>query len=110
LLTSDRPFIMPKGLEDPEAYICVPISPTKLFLAANNPGIRQAVRSRDPSKVTTDINNAVASQARQLVWGIDDSQLRFVQNRIRKAPERQIITASQMAESLATAEPIAKAA
>ena len=47
LLTSDRPYILPRGLKDPSCVLGVPISPTRLFLAANNmAGWKRLIASR----------------------------------------------------------------
>ena len=36
LLTSDRPLVMTNGFARPDGHVAMPISPTQLFLAANN--------------------------------------------------------------------------
>jgi Protein of unknown function (DUF4238) len=100
LLNSDRPVDQPLGLSDPLAYIALPIGPRTLFLASNDATLAGRIAHGDPSNVVKLMNKAVVSQAREFVWGVDDSQLRFVKNHIGTAPERVIITAKQRQEAL----------
>src|SRR3984957_16543181 len=37
LMTCDRPIVMTNGLDRPDGHLALPISPEKLFVAANNP-------------------------------------------------------------------------
>jgi hypothetical protein len=95
LLTSDRPLDMPYGLREKDAYIALPIGPKALFIAEHDDTWRKRLTAADPTFVIKSINEAVVHQARQFVWGLDGGQLRFVQNRINKAPDRPIITDEQ---------------
>lgn len=103
LLTSDRPLDMPHGLGSDEAYIALPVGPKTLFVADHNGVSAHRLRSIDPTKIVRDVNMAVVHQARQFVWGLDDSQLRFVQNRMSKAPDRPIITDEQRQRAIDSA-------
>ena len=49
------------------------------------------------------INKTVVSQAREYVWGVDDSQLAFVRRHMGTVPERVIITDQQRTEAIAAA-------
>jgi hypothetical protein len=91
LLTSDRPLDMPLGLGTPRAYAALPIGPRLLFLAANNDLWESVCRDSSSTEIVRRVNETVVAQARQFVWGVDDSQLRFVQNRMGSAPDRPII-------------------
>ena len=51
LLTSDRPYITSHGLLSPECLLSVPISPTRLFVAANNMQQLEAL-ARQPNAQT----------------------------------------------------------
>jgi hypothetical protein len=42
------------------------------------------IKNRNPRELVEQINDRVASQARRFVYGNDDSQLRFVANRLGK--------------------------
>jgi hypothetical protein len=54
----------------------------------------------NPTKVAKRVNKTVVGQAREFVWGVDDSQLDFVQKHIGTIPERDIITPEQRQEAL----------
>lgn len=81
LLTSDRPIVMTNGLNKLDAHLVMPISPTKLFVAANDPEVVLKINSLD-MKLTEVMNDQVVRQARKYVYGTDDSQLRFVEKRL----------------------------
>jgi hypothetical protein len=104
LLNSDRPIDRPLGLHDPRAYIAFPISPDTLFLASNDTTLAGRIAQGDHSKATKMMNKTVVAQAREFVWGVDDSQLAFVQKHMGKAPSPPIITAQQRAEAIAAAQ------
>jgi hypothetical protein len=95
LLTSDRPLDMPLGLGDKDGYIALPIGPKMLFIAAHDDAYEKHVASADPTQVVKNVNQAVVHQARGFVWGLDDSQRRFVSNRMSRVPDRLIITDAQ---------------
>jgi hypothetical protein len=93
LLTSDRPIIMTNGIVGPKDHLALPIGPRMLFLATNNIETEQMVRTIDPGILMAQINDRVASQARRYVWGNDNRQLRFVENRLgRKWPSTPLET------------------
>jgi hypothetical protein len=103
LLYSDRPLVRPWGLADKRAYIALPIGPYTLFLAAHDPELAKRVSRGNHTKTVKMINKAVVSQAREFVWGVDDSQLGFVQRHMGTALERVIITEQQRTEAIAAA-------
>jgi hypothetical protein len=100
LLTSDRLLDMPHGLGERNAYIALPIGPKMLFIAAHDDAYEKHVGSADPTEVVKDVNKAIVHQAREFVWGIDDSQCRFVSNRMSKSPDRLIITDAQKQQAI----------
>jgi hypothetical protein len=91
LMTSDRPVVMPHGLDHPDCHIALPISPTKLFIAAHTDRFKQ-LKPGQETVVVKAINKAVVAQAREFVWAVDDSQLAFVEKHMGTAPERPIMT------------------
>lgn len=103
LLTSDRPLDMP-GLGQRDAYIALPIGPRMLFVAGHDDTWEKRLGAADPTTVIKSVNQAVVHQARQFVWGLDDKQLRFVQNRMSKAPDRPIITDEQKRHAIEAAQ------
>lgn len=106
LLFSDRPLDRPYGLSHPEAYIAIPVSPTMLFVAANNPKLGDAVGGDNPTKIVKLMNKTVVSKASEYVWGKDDSQLNFVRKYMGTSPEPDVITDEQRAAAIAASRPI----
>ena len=94
LLTSDRPLDM-SGLGSKDAYIALPVGPKMLFIAGHDDTLARRLASIEPTKVVTKVNEVVVQQARRLVWGLDNKQLRFVQNRMSKTPDRPVISEEQ---------------
>jgi len=84
ILTSDRPIIMTNGLKGPDDHLVLPIGPRMLFIATNNIEMENRIRTIDAGIMMAQVNNRVASQARRYVWGTDNRQLRFVENRLGK--------------------------
>jgi Protein of unknown function (DUF4238) len=103
LLLSDHPLDRPRGLADPKAYIALPISPTAVFLAANDPRMKDFMQTRSHAEIAQNLNLAVVSQASEYVWAKDDSQLEFVRENFGKAPVHSAIIQAQKAASLRAA-------
>jgi hypothetical protein len=99
-LTSDRPLVMPHGLSSKDAYIALPIGPKMLFVAGQDDAWTKRLVAAEPTTVVKNVNQAVVHQARKFIWGLDDRQLRFVQNRMSKTPERPIITDEQKQQAI----------
>jgi hypothetical protein len=93
-LTSDRPILMTNGLVKPDSHLALPIGPRMLFIGTNTVEMEYVIRNMDPRRLMEQVNHRVALQARKYVWGTDDKQLRFVQNRFGKmAPSNPLETA-----------------
>jgi len=84
ILTSDRPIIMTNGLARSDAHIVIPISPRVLFIASRNEKTNDSINSMTTDEIVETTNNKVAEQAIKYVYGVDDTQLRFVANRLGK--------------------------
>ena len=82
LLTSDRPIIMTNGLAKPRDHLAIPIGPFALFVATNTEESENIIKSIKPDDLMRQVNDRVTSQARRYVYGTDDSQRRFVANRL----------------------------
>ncbi|UPJ55534.1 DUF4238 domain-containing protein [Bradyrhizobium sp. 192] len=100
VLTSDRPIYLPVPLGRPDAYILLPISPTKYFVAARQHPTIKALNQLDRTTLVREVNTALVQQAREFVWGCDDSQRRFVEKHFAKLPERELLTEAQMQEAI----------
>jgi hypothetical protein len=83
LLTSDRPVVS-NEFSISANHMCLPISPTMLFVACATEQAEKEFRALDAGHVMKVMNDLVASRARTYVWGRDASQLRFVENRLGK--------------------------
>jgi hypothetical protein len=82
LLTSDRPVIMTNGLGYDHSHIVLPISPTQMFVAVRSSNTEKEIKAIPPVELAFRANDRIASQAMRFVYGIDDMQLRFVENRL----------------------------
>jgi len=92
LMSSDRPVVMPYGLRRRDAYIAMPISPDTLFVAMRDERLLLGQMTRRGfGGVVTDINVAVVGQAYKFVYAVDESQARFVENRMAKLPRWSLI-------------------
>jgi hypothetical protein len=69
LLTSDRPLVF-IALEDPKAYMALPIGPHDLFVAARDDRFLRALAAGDPTAIARQMNKDVVSLARQFVWAL----------------------------------------
>ena len=82
ILTSDRPVYMTNGINHPEGQTILPIGPTQMFVAVNTPQMEVALRTCDPHRLLGQMNDKVVRHACRYVYGIDDRQLRYVENRL----------------------------
>jgi hypothetical protein len=82
LLTSDRPIMMTNGLTGDRAHIAMPIGPRHIFLAVNDNIVLHEIKAMDPNNVLHNSNDRIASQAKKFVYGVDKTQLDFVEPRL----------------------------
>jgi hypothetical protein len=87
LLTGDRPAYLSDGLQKETAVLTLPISPTKIFIAANNGPWLATLKNNPSIEFIKSSNNLVARNAIDFVYGEDDSQLQYVENRLRGKDE-----------------------
>ncbi len=73
-LTCDRPLIMTSGLGGPTGHIAIPISPDKLLLIAKA-AYCDAFEVQPPNVVVGGVNKIIIAQARDKVYGDDNSYL-----------------------------------
>jgi Protein of unknown function (DUF4238) len=82
LLTSDRPLVMTNGISGPGKHLGIPIGPRLLFIAADDRDEVEQLAQQDHDVIAKAVNESVVTRARRLVWGLDDSHLRFVEKRL----------------------------
>lgn len=85
LLTSDRPVVMSNGLKYDQSFALMALGPKTMFVAANNRrAMGEITRNAEGKEFIRVINRQIVTQAERLVYGVDDTQLRFVENHLRK--------------------------
>jgi hypothetical protein len=83
LLTSDRPIVMTNGLGHADSHLVMPISPRRIFIAANNQETVTKLHDlAEAGGMAQRLNNRMARQARRYVYGVDDSMLHFMEPRL----------------------------
>jgi len=94
LLTSDRPIAMTNGLVTKNGHLAIPVSPNLLFVMVSDASTYELLRNIPVRELAETVNDKMCRQARRYVYGIDDSQLRFVAKRLgAKAPATPLDTA-----------------
>lgn len=86
LLTSDRPVGI-VNLKNADGFLSLPISPTKIFVAANQQSTLDLLGGKSPKEIVKASNKFVVARARKYVWACDDTQKRFVENNMSIAME-----------------------
>jgi hypothetical protein len=100
VLTSDRPIIMTKGLAGTNAHLAIPMSPTAIFFAVRSERTLKRIMAMDTDELVRRVNMGVALQAIKYVYGVDDSQLRFVGNRLGEKMPTATLSSFEKAERL----------
>ncbi|MBY5533624.1 DUF4238 domain-containing protein [Rhizobium leguminosarum] len=91
LMTSDRPVMLTQGMLQFAGHYALPISPTRLFLAATTVQFAQQFASLRPGKIVREINKLVIGQARKYVYAVDGTCLGDVRREMGKLPAPTIL-------------------
>lgn len=91
LLTSDRPVIRSYPLDENGGHIALPIGPRLLFIASHDPDFLKGVLRADRRGLVKECNRQVVEGALRFVYGDDERQARFVQNRLGKDPQPRLM-------------------
>jgi len=91
LLTSDRPILRTSNLKEPQGHIALPIGPRLLFIASPDADFLKQVLQADRVGLAKEVNRQVVEGATRFVYGVDDKQLRFVQNRFGRTPQPRLM-------------------
>lgn len=84
LLSSDRPLMQSDGIQFDESFIMLPLGPRAIFLAVNDRRIRDALSDLPIHKLISTVNHMVVSQAEEFVVAFDETQTRFIDNRLMR--------------------------
>ncbi|OKO67262.1 DUF4238 domain-containing protein, partial [Bradyrhizobium sp. AS23.2] len=66
-ITSDRPTHYWR-IRERDGFISLPVGPRKLFVAANSTHVFQSLMATDQTRVVTEVNKKVVSQARRFAY------------------------------------------
>jgi hypothetical protein len=91
LLTSDRPVIRKYGMSQPGGHIAIPIGPRRLFIATHPSETVASLTTRQRVELAKDCNRLIVGAASKFVYGVDDTQHRFIAKWFGKAPQPRII-------------------
>lgn len=87
LLTGDRPCMTSRGIADPACMLSLPVSPTHLFVAANDIALLRQLNAQPARDTVRNSNHCIVKLAVQNVYGYTGAQLTFVEKRLRKADD-----------------------
>ena len=91
LMTSDRPVMLTQGMLQYAGHYALPISPTRLFLAATTVDFAQQFADLRPGKIVREINKLIVGQARKYVYAVDGAHLADVRREMGKQPPPTIL-------------------
>lgn len=88
-LTGDQPIMMSNGLGHKRGFAMLPISPTRLFIAAHDTQVIAAFETQQPKALERAINDACTRQSHHVLIAQDEKQAAFIDKRFLKqaAPE-----------------------
>jgi len=89
ILTSDRPALVTHPFNHPESFLTFPLSPRHVFLAARDSDRIREIKTLGPDVLSKAVNAQIVAHADKYVYGTDDSQLRFVENRLQRWPRHR---------------------
>jgi hypothetical protein len=88
-LTSDRPVIT-NIFSVGGNHMCLPIGPYKMFFACEDQQSQEALKQIDSKNIIRRMNDTIVKKAYKCVYGLNDSQLRFVENRLGRTPVKPV--------------------
>ena len=90
LLTSDRPYHATHGLISSECLVGMPLSPTRLFVAANDLQKLEILAQQSKKDTVRNGNNHVVRMAVENVYGNTGDRRAFVEKRLRRAGQAPV--------------------
>lgn len=91
LLTSDRAVIRTNGMPKGLGHLVLPIGPRRLFVAAPELDTVEKLQRFSRHRLAQESNQQVVEFAVTYVFGTDDTQRRFVQNRMAKLKQPRLM-------------------
>lgn len=85
--TSDQPLIMGSGLANPNAFVCLPIGPHRIFWAVRDVAGERQIRDRETGKHIRLINEHVVKQAQERSYATNDRHLPFMKEFLAAQPQ-----------------------
>lgn len=83
LFTSDRPVIMSNGLSYDHSHLLLPVSPTCLFLATNNPETTSRfTKAMSVRELVKSCNRHVVRRAQKFAWNTENDEIGFVRKHL----------------------------
>lgn len=84
--TSDQPLMTRAGFAGPNAFVCVPIGPHRVFWAVRDRGGEREIRERETAGMISLINELVVMQAHARSYATHDRHQPFMQEWLALAP------------------------
>ena len=91
LLTSDRPILRTNNIKGPQGHVALPIGPRLLFIASPDSQFLDQILRANHIGLVKKVNRQVVEGAVRFVYGVDESQCRFVKNRFGKAQQPRLM-------------------
>jgi hypothetical protein len=85
-LTGDHPIMISNGIGIRKGFILLAISPSQLFIGANDPQIVSSFETQRPNGLEQAVNDACTRQSHHVIVARDDSQTAFVNKRFLRQP------------------------
>lgn len=90
--TSDQPIVMGPGLGHPNAYVCLPIGPHRVFWAVRDAAGERQIRAREIGGMVALTNEIAVMQAQERAYATNDHPLAFMQQHLAVEPHKSWFT------------------
>ncbi|MCR9280331.1 MAG: DUF4238 domain-containing protein [Rhodobacteraceae bacterium] len=87
LLTSDKPICMTNGIGTLDAFIIMPLTPTKLFIAVRHMDTLELILRMPMNELVDHVNREVVLNARRFVFAANTSLSRFVSDHFGRSDQ-----------------------
>jgi hypothetical protein len=80
-LTGDLPILISNGLGHDQAFVMLPVGPSRLFIASPNADVIKSFTTQSANALQRGINDACVRQSRHVIIASRDSQTAFIDRR-----------------------------